>query len=183
MDVLSSPPRTRKPERIEAVITYLEQTKRPSSPKPAQPKGRHAILRCEEPPVSFYRYIYSAVGTPHKWVSRRYLNDDDLSALICKPSVNIFVLYREGWVAGFAELEHIDTSLIEIRFFGLVPEAKNKGLGGWFLYEILQMAWQHDPQKIRIETCSLDDPAALRLYQKMGFSVYGQATGVIEWYG
>lgn len=170
-------------ERIKVTITYLEQTAPPRISSLARPALQMAIMKCHEPPATFYRYIYNAVGGPHKWVSRRYLGDKELAALITNHTTEIYILYKEGWPAGFAEIDNADQDKPAIRFFGLIPEAQGLGLGRWFFYEILGMIWAKGPQSVRIDTCTLDSPAALQLYQRAGFNVIDQGTGIIEWRG
>lgn len=72
---------------------------------------------------------------------------------------------------------------MDVKFFGLVPEARGRGLGTFFFDEILATIWAKDPGFVSIETCSMDSPAALRIYQRAGFSVVNQGTGLIEWRG
>ena len=57
----------------------------------------------------------------------------------------------------------------EIVFFGLLDHVTGQGLGRWFLGAAIEAAWSRHPSKVRLQTCSLDHPAALPLYQRMGF--------------
>ncbi len=170
-------------ESITVTVTYLEQVARPTLPQLAPPPFKTALMRMENPPVDFYRFLFMKVGEAHKWVSRRYLDDDDLIDLISAPNTEIFVLYKEGWPAGFAEIRSGDDDKIDFKFFGLMPEAQGDGLGRWFLHEMLGLIWARGPKRVIIETCDLDSPAALRLYQQVGFTVYDQGKGLVEWYG
>lgn len=170
-------------ETHNVTITYLEQTSRTGLPHVPPPTMKCALLQVDDPPPSFYRYLFNTVGAPHRWVSRRYLTDTALSALITPDTTRIYVLYKDGWPAGFAETNAANKGATEIKFFGLVPEARGLGLGAWFFREVLTVTWDLDPKKIIIETCTLDEPGALRLYQRMGFDVYDQAKGIVEWRG
>lgn len=167
-------------KRVDVTITYLEQRSRPAAPQAARPPGTCAILRAQNPPVHFYRYLYAIVGEPWKWVSRKRVNDQDLALILGDPSVHIYVLYRDGAPAGFAEVDFRDRKTAEIRFFGLAPDFIGQRLGRYFLSNVVDLAWALAPERVRLETCTLDHPAALPLYQKMGFSVYDQRKGVVE---
>lgn len=169
--------------RHDVTVTYLEQRVPPRGPAPARPPCRTAMMRAHRPPLSFYRYVWNAVGEPHRWISRRYMDDEDLAEIVHDDRVAIYVLYKEGWPAGFAEVDWRRRPLADFKFFGVVPEAQGEGLGRWFLRQVLDLVWSADPQRVIIETCSMDSPAALRMYQRAGFSVYDQGTGVIEWRG
>lgn len=167
-------------DRIEVTITYLEQTARPNLPRPPAPKRKTALMRVENPPVHFYRYLYDLVGAPWNWVSRRKLSDDALAAIISDPDIYLYVLYVDGAPGGMAEIDARNADIHELKFFGLAPDCTGSGLGRFFLVNILDLAWSREPQKLRLETCTLDHPAALPLYQKFGFSVTGRKSGAVE---
>ena len=171
------------PARREVTITYLEQREPPRGPAPTRPTFRTAMMRADRPPLRFYRYLWNAVGEPHMWVSRRYMGDEALAAIVHDDRVAFYVLYKEGWPAGFAEVDWRRKPVADFKFFGLVPEAQGAGLGAWLLRQILDLVWTQGPDRVIIETCSLDSPRALRLYQKAGFSVYDSARGIVDWRG
>ncbi|MEE9328901.1 MAG: GNAT family N-acetyltransferase [Parvularculaceae bacterium] len=174
-------------EKLNVTITYLEQTARPTKPAPPCPAGKSAIMRAEQPPAAFYRFLFNAVGEPWRWVSRRYLDDAKLESILHDAQVYIYVLYWNGVPCGMAEIDarrdHQRAGEIELKFFGLMPHVTGLGLGNWFLHNAIDLAWSFDPKRVILETCTADHPAALPLYQKFGFRPYSQATGVIEWRG
>lgn len=166
--------------KVDVTITYLEQTARPLLPAPARPVQKVAILRAEDPPVHFYRYLYRLIGDPYHWVSRRRLSDERLAAIIKDPDVYIYVLYVGGVPAGLAELDAHRRGLVELKFFGLTQDYHGTGLGRFFLVNTIDLAWSLGPEAVRLETCTLDHPAALPLYQKLGFTVFDQRQGQVE---
>ena len=167
-------------DRIEVTITYLEQSARPSLPKPVAPRRKTALMRVEKPPVHFYRYLYDLVGAPYNWVSRRRMSDEDLAAIIHDPDVYLYVLYVDGAPAGMAEIDARNPATHELKFFGLAPEHLGCGLGRFFFTNVLDLAWSKNPQRLLLETCTLDHPAALPLYQKFGFAVIDRRSGIVE---
>ncbi|GGY43574.1 GNAT family N-acetyltransferase [Parvularcula lutaonensis] len=170
-------------ERHEVTIHYLEQREPKAHPPLPTPARKLAIMRAEKPPVGFYRFLFDGIGEQHRWVSRRYLSDEDLKRLIHDPETYIYVLYAEGSPVGFGEIDGRERDHAAIKFFGLLPEAQGQGLGRWFFREITELAWQLRRGRVIIETCSLDNPRALQIYQLEGFTLYDQATGIIEWRG
>lgn len=167
-------------QKIDVTITYLEQTARPALVPAPRPPVKIAILRAEKPPVHFYRYLYRLIGDPYHWMSRRRLSDDKLAAIIRHPRVYIYVLYVGGVPAGLAELDAREPDIVELKFFGLSQEYHGNGLGRFFLSNTIDLAWSLGPKRVRLETCTLDHPAALPLYQKLGFSVFDQRRGQVE---
>ncbi|NNU15330.1 GNAT family N-acetyltransferase [Parvularcula sp. ZS-1/3] len=180
---MSASPKSSVLERHEVTIHYLEQkAPREQTPLP-MPARKLALMRAEEPPISFYRFLFNTIGEPHRWISRRYMPDEELQKHIHDPDVHIYVLYTNGSPIGYGEIDNRAQGLSAIKFFGLLPEAQGLGLGRWFFREVTELAWQFRRGRVIIETCSLDNPRALRLYQREGFTIYDQARGLIEWRG
>jgi GNAT superfamily N-acetyltransferase len=165
--------------RIETIVTYLEMTTDPHHFVPPPANLKVVLLKCEQPPLHFYRYLYNAVGGSLHWIDRRSLTDERLTDLIHDESIDVFVLYVGGAPAGFFEIDHRKNEEVELKYFGLVPEFRGRGLGKWLLNEAIISCWQHAPIRVIVDTCTLDSPAALPLYQKMGFTAYARDTKVL----
>jgi GNAT superfamily N-acetyltransferase len=164
----------KKPRVLEFVITYLEMTAPPTLSIIMPSRFKLALLRAEEPTVSFYRYLYNTVGEPWLWWERRVLSDDELRTVLDAEGIEIYVLYVNGVPAGFAELDRHVPPEIDLAYFGLVPEFIGRGLGRYFLNEIVELAWSFKPRRLTVNTCNFDHPKALAAYQRAGFSPYGQ---------
>jgi GNAT superfamily N-acetyltransferase len=161
--------------KLETTITYLEMTERPPHPHVVPPQGmKLALLRAKPPSVGFYRYLYDTVGGPWLWYERRALDDAALGRIIGDDQVEIFVLYVEGTPAGFAELDRRRPPEIELAYFGLMPDYIGKGLGRYLLTWAIDTAWSHEPERLWVNTNTLDHPKALALYQRCGFRPYKQ---------
>lgn len=155
---------------VAYTVTFLEMTARPDRPRPHPPAPRGlSLLRAETPPAHFFRYLYDAVGRDHKWTDLHALSDDQLAAFAQDPEVALYVLYLTGWPAGFIMLDKRAGDVCDIAYFGMAPEAMGRGLGDWLLGTGVHMAWDAAPRKLTVNTCSLDHPRALPLYQKWGF--------------
>ncbi len=157
---------------LPVTVTYLEMTAPPARAGRPAPLGKLALMRAERPTLSWYRYLYQSVGTPWLWGDRLRLGDAALTARILDPRTAVYVVYEAGVPAGFAELFRHDEATTELVYFGLIPEFFGKALGPWFLDEILAIAWRDGPRRVVLETCSLDHPKALPLYQRAGFVPY-----------
>jgi GNAT superfamily N-acetyltransferase len=168
---------------VETVVTFLEMTAPPSHHVPAPSNVKLALMRAEQPPVHFYRYLYDAVGRDYAWVDRKKLSDEELKAALAAPGTEIFVAYAGGVPAGYFELDCSSRQEIWLRYFGLIPDFQGRGLGKWLLYEALGEAWLKQPERVRVETCTLDGPRALPLYQRMGFRPYERRNKTMELLG
>ena len=157
--------------KISTVITYLEMTKRPSGLAPPPPHGAslERVARCSVP---FYRFLYNTVGQDWLWYERRLLDDDELRDVLDNPAVSIYVAYRAGAPIGFFELDSRQAGVVDLAYFGLLPEAIGQQIGPWLLREALDLAWMAKPARVTVNTNSLDHPAALATYRKAGFVAY-----------
>ncbi len=163
------------PKPRETVVTYLEM-KAPPLRYPPMPVNLHlALLKTEKMPLHFYRYLIDRVGRQWEWVNALRMDDADLSAAIHAAGRDIHVLYLDGSPAGFFDLSVRNDGICELMFFGLMEHATGMGLGRWFLGSAIRTAWSHKPEKLAVQTCTLDHPAALALYQKLGFEAVGQS--------
>ncbi|MHC5307076.1 GNAT family N-acetyltransferase [Bartonella sp. LJL80] len=166
---------------LKARVTHLEMLNRSTMHVVPPANMRLAIMRAYEMPVHFYRYLYALIGREHHWVVRRKMDDESLSNLINAEDTQIHILYINGCPAGFAEVSLRKLpQLSEIVYFGLVPDYQGLGLSRFFFNEIVQSAWNSDPEKLIIQTNTLDNPRALQLYQKCGFEPVGFSDVMIE---
>lgn len=168
---------------LTTTVTFLEMRAEPAQ-RPTPPldlaKGKLAILKAERAPLHFYRYLYDAVAARWHWVDRKRLNDGQLAAIIHDPLNEIYVLYAEGSPAGFAEVNARRKTDIDLSYFGLVPDYFGRRYGGFFLGAVIDLVWAKRPQRFTVNTCTLDHPRALPLYQRHGFSPYAQREAAVE---
>lgn len=168
------------PEPIPVTVTFLEMTRQPAG-YPSRPYNRQvALLRTRDIPLHFYRYLIDRVGRKWNWVNALRLSDEELAAQVHKPSRDIRVLYLDGAPAGFFDIKPMLPEEAEIAYFGMMEHATGQGLGRWFLGAAIEAAWAMSPQRVIVQTCTLDHPAALPLYQKMGFSPVAQVPEIVR---
>jgi GNAT superfamily N-acetyltransferase len=167
--------------RLDLTITYLEMTERPPHPHVVPPhRLKLSLLRAHQPTVGFYRFLYNSVGEPWLWYERRVMSDDDLARIIQDDRVEIYVLYVDGVPAGFAELDLRTPPNIELAYFGLMPDFIGRGLGRYLLTWAIDTSWNHEPERLWVNTNTLDHAKALPLYQRCGFRPYKQEHVVID---
>ena len=151
-------------------VTYLELLK-PPLPPPLHAGGERIAL--ERLSVSIYLELYRRVGEPLRWDQRLLMPREELAALLGGESLHIYVLRDEGGQAlGFCEFYRGALPEIELKNFGLVPEAQGRGLGPWLLSVALHGEWRSDPTRIWLHTDTWDHPAAVRVYERAGFHIY-----------
>lgn len=168
---------------VETVVTTLEMTERPTRPATHPPAGLPtALVRARTPTVAFYRWLYGQVGAHWTWMMRRLMTDGELRAAIEDPAVEIYVLHIGGVPAGYGEVDRRKgPDDVDLAYFGLMPEFIGRGYGRYLLDAVIDLAWSAGPcERLRVQTCDLDHPRALGVYQKAGFRPVGQHTATLS---
>jgi GNAT superfamily N-acetyltransferase len=154
---------------VETTVTYLKMERMPARLPPMPPSPRLALMKAEHIPLHFYRYLYANVGSSCLWVEREGLSDEALSGKVHRPGIEISVLYADGAPGGYYELDFTRPNRTNLVYFGLMPEWIGKKIGPWLLGSAVRDAFSRGADEILVNTCTLDHPAALPLYQRLGF--------------
>jgi GNAT superfamily N-acetyltransferase len=158
-----------KAKVLETTVTYLAMNGRPTQLPPMPGTPRLALMRTEKIPLPFYRYLYSAVGGGWLWVERLELSDSALAEKVHRRGVEIFVLYANGSPGGYYELDFAEPKSTKLVYFGLTPEWTGFRIGPWLLGTAISEGFSRGATEILVNTCTMDHPAALPLYQRLGF--------------
>ena len=129
------------------------------------------VRRLDQVPGSLYRYLYREVGRPWHWLDRWDWSDARVAEHMASGGIEIWLLAVAGTPAGYFEL-HRTAHEVEICYFGLLPEFIGQRLGPALLTKAVEEAWSSGPDRVWLHTCSLDHPAAIRNYQRVGFVPY-----------
>lgn len=158
-------------ERVDCTVTYLEMDARPAYPRPHLPSGPvSALVAAEKPPVWYFLSLYDAVGRDYEWTEQHQRPKAEVQAFLDDPRVVLYTLMRDGWPHGFFILDCREAGLCDLSYFGLAPQVVGQGLGAFLLFTAVHMAWDRPGMtRLTVNTCSLDHPRALPLYQKAGF--------------
>lgn len=153
------------------LVTYMKAQARPHI-CPPMPLNFTIELRTLD--SANYLELYRKVGASVNWDSRLKLTVEQLDALLANPSNKIYVISEFETPVGFCELHWGLSGMVELTHFGVVPEAKGRGLGFAFLANVLQMEWMLNPKSIWLHTDEWDSPLAQNLYLRAGFEIYEQ---------
>ncbi len=166
------------PGKIASVVTYLEMLERPALPDVSSSGVR--LRQVQNPGLDWYRTRYRRAGAQWFWFSRLEMTDEQLAAVLHRPTAELFGAEREGGEIGIAELDRSRPPDVEITFFALFPESIGKGLGRPFMTKLLDRAWNDSAARVWLHTCTLDGPAALSFYMRCGFRPYKRAIEVAD---
>ena len=157
-------------------VTYLEMTQRPTYGYPPLPANIAAsLLKADAPPAWYFMSLYDAVGRDYAWEDMHELPETGLDEWLADDAVSLWTLMCRGWPHGFFVLDARPPGVTDLAYFGLVPQAVGRGLGGFLLRTAVLTAWERPGlERLTVNTCSLDHPRALANYQKNGFEVVAQ---------
>lgn len=154
-------------QNLAAVVTYLEMTAPFLNSAKPLPSGTE--IKLERLSNDAYRTIFKAIGEPWLWISRLVMSDSELSDILSHNNVETWVVRQSDAAIGLIELDFREKDICELAFFGLVKSATGQGLGGPMMGFVQKRARQREISRIHVHTCTLDDPAALPFYRRVGF--------------
>ncbi|MBD0736969.1 GNAT family N-acetyltransferase [Streptomyces sp. CBMA29] len=144
------------------------------------------IVRSQVPSAEFGRFLYTAVGADCEWRDRLPWPPEQWRSHLARPGTEVWVAYEHGTPAGYVELGAQDAGVVEIVYFGLLPDSRGRGLGGHLLSFGTERAWDLGDRwagraptgRVWVHTCSLDGPYALDNYRRRGFRVFDTTVAV-----
>lgn len=156
-------------EKKSINIYYLKMEEMPSS---FSSDYNNLSLEPIQKPIDVkdYMKMYDYVGKNYQWLDRYDVDIEEVEQAINADNTYIFYLVCDGQKMGYSELV-IEEDYVELLYFGLFPEAVGQGLGSRFLEMMISKAWSFNPKWVQLNTCDLDHPTALHLYQKKGFKI------------
>ncbi len=153
-------------DHLAVVVTHLI-CHRPM-PLPEPPEGVDLRIENSLAPET-YRKLFRMVGRDWLWTSRLMLEDDALVGVLLDPAIALYTVRSGDGTLGMVELDLNDAGVPRVAFFGLTPEASGRGIGRWLMAHFQRLLFGNGAEAIRLDTCTLDSPHALRFYLANGF--------------
>ena len=153
-------------------ITSLEMNSRAELRAARSDPAAYRLMRAEVPCPELNRFLYASVGSRWWWFGRLSWDYARWLAYLDREELETWVAYVAGTPAGYFELERQPGAVVELAYFGLLPQFIGKGIGGALLTDAIARAWEMGAQRVWVHTCDLDHPLALANYQKRGFRVF-----------
>ena len=135
-------------------------------------------VKLQNPPIySLNKFFYKQIGKKYLWRDKLNWSDDQWKTYVCNKNIYTWIMLVEKEISGFCEIYfHKKEKEIEILKFGILEEYFGNKLGGFFLTEILNKMQNYKIKRVRVHTCSLDHPHALKNYQSRGMQIYRRDT-------
>ncbi len=120
------------------------------------------------------KFFYKNIGKNHSWTDRLVWSESDWIKYSSNPKVETYILKINEDLAGYFELIfHLDLKEIEIAYFGILKEYRNKKLGGYLLSTAIKESFKKEKiSRVWVHTCSLDHKNALKNYLARGMKIY-----------
>jgi ribosomal protein S18 acetylase RimI-like enzyme len=170
---------------VATVTTWsLEQTSATDLRPAVVPEGDIRVVRAEAPSPEFSRFLYASVGGDLTWIDRLGWSHARWREYLERPGVETWVAYDRGTPAGYVEMEAQDEGVVEIVYFGLLPDFRGRRIGGHLLSQGVARAWdlaerrpgRTPTTRVWLHTCSLDGEHAMDNYLSRGFRLFRTET-------
>ena len=157
---------------MHAVTTYYLEINS-ASELLAKDDSRGLVVReCASKQFEINRFLYVAVGGDWHWTDKLSWTDEQWRAYAEDDNLRTWVAWFKGSPAGYYELQQQEERVIEIAYFGLLPQFVGMGFGGYLLTHAIRSAWDAAAARVWVHTCTLDHPRALANYEARGMKVY-----------
>ena len=156
---------------------YLEILSIKELVESSNPSDKFILELVEPPNFQLNKFFYKNIGKNHRWVDRLTWNEKQWIDYTSNIKVKTYVLKNEEDLVGYFELIfHKDENEIEIAYFGLLEEYRNKKLGAYLLSLAIKQSFKNKPSRVWLHTCSLDHKNALNNYLSRGMKIFKKET-------
>ena len=157
---------------------YLEIKSSDTLIESLSPKSECLVKLLNPDDFKINKFFYKDIGKKHRWTDRLVWSEMDWIKYSSDPKVETYTLQVKDDLAGFFELIfHLDLQEIEIAYFGLLEEYRNKKLGGYLLSCAIKKSFEKkNIKRVWVHTCDLDHENALKNYLARGMKVYKKET-------
>ena len=156
---------------------YLEILSIKELVESSNPSNKFILELVEPPNFQLNKFFYKNIGKNHRWVDRLTWNEKQWIDYTSNIKVKTYVLKNEEDLVGYFELIfHKDENEIEIAYFGLLEEYRNKKLGAYLLSLAIKQSFKNKPSRVWVHTCSLDHKNALNNYLSRGMKIFKKET-------
>ena len=126
-------------------------------------------------PINFQlnKFFYKNIGQKHQWVDRLNWSESQWIDYVSNDKVKTYIFKHKDDLAGFFELIfHTENKEVELAYFGLLEEYRNKKLGSYLLSQAIKKSFLNKTARVWVHTCSLDHKNALDNYIARGMKIF-----------
>ena len=126
-------------------------------------------------PINFQlnKFFYKNIGKNHKWVDRLVWTESQWIDYVSNDKVQTYILkYKDDLVGFFELIFHFEKKEVEIAYFGILEEFRNKKLGSYLLSQAIKKSFSQNINRVWVHTCTLDHKNALNNYIARGMKIF-----------
>jgi GNAT superfamily N-acetyltransferase len=138
------------------------------------------IERLAVPDLIRYRNAFHRVGDEYLWTLRLLMTDEELTAYLTDPQIEVRFLVTADGDEGILELDFRVEQECEVALFGVAASLQGTGAGRWLMNQALEIAWSRPIARFWLHTCTLDHPKALAFYRRTGLTPYARKVEVFD---
>ena len=152
---------------------FLEIKRKKSIITPIVFPANVQIISEDKKDININKFFYRQIGKDHFWRDRLLWSDKEWKKYVENKNLETGILKINDNLVGFYEQEyHEEKKEMELIQMGILKEHQGKKLGSFLLKYIIQNAFIHDVDRLRVHTCSLDHRYALNNYLSKGLNIF-----------
>ena len=157
----------------EVKRNYLEINSLQDLNEGTEPKEDYSLNLLD--PINFQlnKFFYKNIGQNHKWIDRLVWTESQWIDYVSNDKVQTYILkYKDDLVGFFELIFHFEKKEVEIAYFGILEEFRNKKLGSYLLSQAIKKSFSQNIYRVWVHTCSLDHKNALNNYIARGMKIF-----------
>ena len=140
--------------------------------KKNKPEDNYSIEKTK-PDFQLNKFFYKNIGQNHKWVDRLAWTESQWIDYVSNDKVQTYILkYKDDLVGFFELIFHFEKKEVEIAYFGILEEFRNRKLGSYLLSQAIKKSFSQNIDRVWVHTCSLDHKNALNNYIARGMKIF-----------
>ena len=132
-----------------------------------------SIFINEKKKYEINKFFYKQVGADHYWRDRLVWTDKEWLNYVSNNNFETWILKKNKEIIGFYEQEfHPSSNEVELINMGILKDNRGQKLGSTLLLHAISNAFNKNPNRMWVHTCSLDHKHALNNYIAKGFKIF-----------
>jgi ribosomal protein S18 acetylase RimI-like enzyme len=132
-----------------------------------------SIFINEKKKYEINKFFYKQVGADHYWRDRLVWTDKEWLNHVSNNNFETWILKKNKEIIGFYEQEfHPSSNEVELINMGILKDNRGQKLGSTLLLHAISNAFNKNPNRMWVHTCSLDHKHALLNYKSKGFEIF-----------
>lgn len=132
-----------------------------------------SIFINEKKKYEINKFFYKQVGADHYWRDRLVWTNKEWLNYVSNNNFETWILKKNEEIIGFYEQEfHPSSNEVELINMGILKDNRGQKLGSTLLLHAISNAFNKNPNRMWVHTCSLDHKHALNNYIAKGFKIF-----------